>query len=147
MNKLARSVFKFNPLTHQNKYNLYLHEYQAYDLLKQYNVPLVPVIFLLFRASEPALQMMHMPSLIDSCHKPQSPNHLLISSLKLKFMLEEEEREHLEKQDSRVVFKLQQNHQKFLIMLRECLEKLWSHLKQENKARKSMKSFWLRKHF
>ena len=34
-------------LTQQNVFNLYMHEYQAYDLLKRYQVPLVPVsIFL-----------------------------------------------------------------------------------------------------
>jgi len=49
MNRVAKNVFKFNPLTHQNKYNLYLHEYQAYEILKKYNVPLVPS----FRASTP----------------------------------------------------------------------------------------------
>lgn len=40
-----RNISKlFRPnLVHLNKYNLYLHEYQAYELLKKYDVPLVPV--------------------------------------------------------------------------------------------------------
>lgn len=37
--KLAKSRL----LTQQNVFNLYMHEYQAYDLLKKYQVPLVPV--------------------------------------------------------------------------------------------------------
>lgn len=46
---MMRFTQAFRPpvrLTHSNRYNLYLHEYQAYDLLKKYNVPLVPVNFL-----------------------------------------------------------------------------------------------------
>lgn len=65
MNRVTRSVFKFNPLTHQNKYNLYLHEYQAYEILKKYNVPLVPVTSLLYRVSEQALLKMLTLSQID----------------------------------------------------------------------------------
>ena len=65
MNRVAKNVFKFNPLTHQNKYNLYLHEYQAYEILKKYNVPLVPVLFLLYRVSEQALLKMPTLSQID----------------------------------------------------------------------------------
>lgn len=33
----------FKSLLNRNKYGLYLHEYQAYDLLKKYKLPLVPV--------------------------------------------------------------------------------------------------------
>ena len=33
----------FKTLLNCNKYGLYLHEYQAYDLLKKYKLPLVPV--------------------------------------------------------------------------------------------------------
>ena len=46
-------------LTQQNIFQLYLHEYQAYDLLKKYQVPLVPVHTHLFRASEPIRQKIH----------------------------------------------------------------------------------------
>ena len=98
MNKLARNLFKFKPLIHQNKYNLYLHEYQAYEILKKYGLPLVPVISALFRVLEPALQMMPMPSPIDSCHKRQNRSPLSMSSSRPKFMQVEEV--------SRVVFKL-----------------------------------------
>lgn len=41
--KGLQSGFKFKALLHQNRYGLYLHEYQAYDLLKKYKLPLVPV--------------------------------------------------------------------------------------------------------
>lgn len=34
---------QFKSLLTRNKYGLYLHEYQAYDLLKKYKLPLVPV--------------------------------------------------------------------------------------------------------
>jgi hypothetical protein len=61
MNKIARSLFKFNPLTHQNQFNLYIHEYQAYEILKTYGLPLVPVILQLFRVLEQARPKMHMP--------------------------------------------------------------------------------------
>ena len=42
MNKL-RTGLKFKALLHQNRCGLYIHEYQAYDLLKKYGLPLVPV--------------------------------------------------------------------------------------------------------
>lgn len=67
-------------LTQQNTYHLYLHEYQAYDLLKKYHVPLVPVSSILFRASEPTTQKMLMQFLSESWHQQQKPNHLLTSS-------------------------------------------------------------------
>ena len=35
---------QFKTLLNRNRYGLYLHEYQAYDLLKKYKLPLVPVI-------------------------------------------------------------------------------------------------------
>lgn len=48
MNKISRNIFKLNSLTHSNKYNLYIHEYQAYEILKKYNVPLVPVVIVCY---------------------------------------------------------------------------------------------------
>lgn len=78
MNKIAKSIFKFNPLTHQNKYNLYLHEYQTYEILKHYGLPLVPVFRVLFRVLGQAHLRMHMPLQIESCHRLQSQNLLLI---------------------------------------------------------------------
>jgi len=39
----ARKHIKARLLTQQNVFKLYMHEYQAYDLLKKYQVPLVPV--------------------------------------------------------------------------------------------------------
>lgn len=65
MNRVAKNVFKFNALTHQNKYNLYLHEYQAYEILKKYNLPLVPVYCLLYRVSELPILRMPTPLPID----------------------------------------------------------------------------------
>lgn len=44
--KALKKGFNFRSLLNQNKYGLYLHEYQAYDLLKKYKLPLVPVIFI-----------------------------------------------------------------------------------------------------
>jgi len=58
MNKIAKNILKISSLTHSNKYNLYLHEYQAYEILKGYGLPLVPVIILLFRVLEQALLKM-----------------------------------------------------------------------------------------
>jgi len=37
-------TLKSRVLTQQNVFQMYLHEYQAYDLLKKYQVPLVPVL-------------------------------------------------------------------------------------------------------
>ena len=45
-------------LTQKNVFNLYMHEYQAYDLLKKYQVPLVPVSIIPYRATEPARHKM-----------------------------------------------------------------------------------------
>lgn len=42
-----KTGLNFRGLLHQNKCGLYIHEYQAYDLLKKYHLPLVPVIALL----------------------------------------------------------------------------------------------------
>ena len=145
MNKLARNIFKFKPLTHLNKYNLYLHEYQAYEILKKYGLPLVPVIFTLCRVLEPQLQMMPTLSPIDSCPKLLSQSLLLMSLSKHKYMLEEEARVHSDKLVSRVVFKLPLRLHKYLIMLRKCWERLWSPHRQVSKARKSTKFFWLRR--
>lgn len=43
MKNLTRSGFNFKSLLFTNKQSLYIHEYQAYDLLKKYQLPLVPV--------------------------------------------------------------------------------------------------------
>lgn len=123
MNKLARNIFKFNPLTHQNKYNLYLHEYQAYEILKKYGLPLVPVILPLFRALEPQPLMMPTALPTGSCPKPPSPSLSLTSSSRLKFMLVEEEKEHSEKMVSRVEFRLPPKLQKFWTMPKKCWAK------------------------
>lgn len=42
MRSLSKKVIP-RLLTQQNVYKLYLHEYQAYELLKKYQVPLVQV--------------------------------------------------------------------------------------------------------
>ena len=67
MKKAAINLFKLNSgLTHTNAYGLYIHEYQGYELLKKYDVPLVPVFLIIIdRVSELALQKMHMPLQID----------------------------------------------------------------------------------
>lgn len=46
--KNLQKGFHFRSILNQNRYGLYLHEYQAYDLLKKYKLPLVPVIFTSF---------------------------------------------------------------------------------------------------
>ena len=120
MNKLARNIFRFKPLTHQNKYNLYLHEYQAYEILKKYGVPLVPVIFALFRASEPPHPMTLMPLPTDSCLRPQSPSLLLMSLSRLKFTQEEEAKVHSENLALKAVSKLPPKPLKSWTMLKEC---------------------------
>jgi hypothetical protein len=61
MQSLSRRVLA-NTLTHRNVYHLYLHEYQAYDLLKKYQVPLVPVSLPLSRASGPTPPRMRLQS-------------------------------------------------------------------------------------
>lgn len=124
MNRVAKNVFKFNPLTHQNKYNLYLHEYQAYEILKKYNVPLVPVSFLLYRVSEQALLKMPTLSQTDWCHKPQSQKLLLMSSSRHKSTPVAEVKEHSKKLVSKAVSKLRQNPHKFSTTLKECWVKL-----------------------
>ncbi len=61
--KIMKTIQKgihFRSLLNRNKYGLYLHEYQAYDLLKKYKLPLVPVILFLFRVLGQAPQRMHM---------------------------------------------------------------------------------------
>lgn len=61
--KIMKTIQKgihFRSLLNRNKYGLYLHEYQAYDLLKKYKLPLVPVIYFLFRVLELVIQRMHM---------------------------------------------------------------------------------------
>lgn len=60
IHSIATSALKFRSLLDKNKCGLYIHEYQAYDLLKRYQLPLVPVKFLLSRALEQVLQKMLM---------------------------------------------------------------------------------------
>lgn len=62
MLKIQHTI-KSRLLTQKNVFNLYMHEYQAYDLLKKYQVPLVPVQIFLSRAIEPALPKTHSPLL------------------------------------------------------------------------------------
>ena len=123
MNKLTRNIFRFNPLTHQNKYNLYLHEYQAYEILKKYGVPLVPVIFSLSRASEPPHPKTLMLLPTDSCPRPQSPSLLLMSLSRLKCTQEEEAKVHSENLTSKAVSKPLPKPLKSWTMLKKCWEK------------------------
>lgn len=63
MNHIRKSVFgNFGKtLIQSNKYGLYIHEYQAYEILKKYGLPMVPVSrFSYYRASELPLQKMLM---------------------------------------------------------------------------------------
>jgi hypothetical protein len=62
----ATTHIKSRLLTQQNVFKLYMHEYQAYDLLKKYQVPLVPVKY--HTISE--LQSQH--SLRCTCHSTKS---------------------------------------------------------------------------
>ena len=65
MNNL-RKILNSKALTQTNKYGLYIHEYQAYEVLKKYGLPMVPVSLLfLLRVLEPPLQKMHTQSLKD----------------------------------------------------------------------------------
>lgn len=41
--RILRNTPTFKSIVHQGKFGLYIHEYQAYDLLKKYNLPLVTV--------------------------------------------------------------------------------------------------------
>lgn len=60
MNKVV-SFGKFKSLLMKPKQTLYIHEYQAYDLLKKYHLPLVPVIKTInIRASGQAPLKMHI---------------------------------------------------------------------------------------
>lgn len=90
---LAFSALKYRSLLNQNKCGLYIHEYQAYDLLKKYQLPLVPVLYFLFRASELALLKTLMPLLRELCQKLPKTSLLLMWWLRLRFMLVEEEKE------------------------------------------------------
>ena len=56
--KLTKTLFAQAP-----KYNLYLHEYQAYDLLKKYKLNMIPVYHSLLRVSELITLKMRRPSL------------------------------------------------------------------------------------
>lgn len=55
--KITKTLFAQAP-----RYYLYLHEYQAYDLLKKYKLNLIPVHPILSRVSEPTLLRMQRPS-------------------------------------------------------------------------------------
>jgi hypothetical protein len=61
MRTLAKKIVP-RALTQQNAFQLYLHEYQAYDLLKKYQVPLVTVISSPCRASGQTLQKTRLRS-------------------------------------------------------------------------------------
>ena len=39
-----RSAYNYKSLLQKNRCGLYIHEYQAHDLLKKYKLPLVPVL-------------------------------------------------------------------------------------------------------
>ena len=64
MNNL-RKILNSRTLIQTNKYGLYIHEYQAYEVLKKYGLPMVPVSHILFRALELQPQKMHTQSLKD----------------------------------------------------------------------------------
>ena len=80
MKKIQKGL-QFKSLVSRNMYGLYLHEYQAYELLKKYKLPLVPVICsLLFRVLELVLQKMLMLSLRELCPVQLKINFLLMLS-------------------------------------------------------------------
>ena len=61
MRNFSNSAMAFKSLLTKAKNTLYIHEYQAYDILKKYQLPLVPVKnYLLSRAFEQAHQKTHM---------------------------------------------------------------------------------------
>ena len=45
MKNFSRSPFYFKSIFQRLTHTLYIHEYQAYDILKKYQLPLVPVLF------------------------------------------------------------------------------------------------------
>ena len=94
MRNLTKSSLNYKSLLTKGKYGLYLHEYQAYDILKKYQVPLVPVHHLSCRVLEPALLTMLMPLLKGSCPLYPRTNLSSMSLLRLRFMQEEEAKEH-----------------------------------------------------
>lgn len=85
-------------LTQQNIFQLYLHEYQAYDLLKKYQVPLVPVHHLQSRVLEPILLKMHLQLRKESWLLRLKSSLLSILLSKRKSTLEAEEKEPLNSQ-------------------------------------------------
>lgn len=86
-------------LTQQNVFQMYLHEYQAYDLLKKYQVPLVPVLFTSLRVLELTRLKMHWQLRRELWLLPPRLNLLLILLSRHKFMLEEEGKECLNNRD------------------------------------------------
>lgn len=84
---------QFKSLVARNRYGLYLHEYQAYDLLKKYKLPLVPVHYQSFRALGQALLRTLTQLHRDSWQRLLKTNHLWMLLSKLRFMQEEEEKE------------------------------------------------------
>lgn len=112
MRNLIKPTLNFKQLLTKTKYGLYIHEYQAYDLLKRYQLPLVPVTHPLSRVLEPAHPMMLMQLLKELCLMSQRANHLLMLLLRLKFMLVEEAKVPSKKAHSKEEFKWQLEPQK-----------------------------------
>jgi len=112
-------------LTQQNVFQMYLHEYQAYDLLKKYQVPLVPVLLTLLRVLGPTHLKMHWLLRRELWLPPPKINHLLILLSRRRFMLEEEEKECSRNLDWREGYRQPLNLHKFMTMLRRCWEKHW----------------------
>ena len=78
MRNLTKASFHYKSLLSKGKYGLYLHEYQAYDILKKYQLPLVPVPLSSSRALEPVPLMMLTPLHKGSCLLYQRINPLLM---------------------------------------------------------------------
>jgi len=107
-------------LTQQNVFNLYMHEYQAYDLLKRYQVPLVPVLIMLSRAIGPVPQKTPWPLLKESCLKPAKLNLLLMSLSRLRSTPEEEAKASSKNHPLKEVCRLPPSLRKSTITLRKC---------------------------
>jgi len=109
-----------NLLTQRNRYNLFLHEYQVYDLLKKYQVPLVPVSISKYRVSERIHLRMLLRSLIEWWLESIKIELLWTLSSRHRFMPEVEEKDSSRNRDSRVEFRLPPEQLKFLIILKKC---------------------------
>ena len=118
MRNFVKSTPNFKSLLIKPQYGLYIHEYQAYDLLKKYQLPLVPVIHILFRALELAHQKMHTPSLKELWLMFPRVNLLLMLLLRLRFMQVEEAKEHLKKAHLKVVYRWPPKHHRCWNMLK-----------------------------